>query len=178
VNRLIVPGMAIAAALAVGACGGGGGGAGSNASSAAPARSSDAVSVERLANVGRVLVDPMGMPVYASDLEKSGKILCTGGCNAFWKPVTASAGKPTVGAGTGKVGVVMRPDGIRQLTANGRPLYTFTEDSPRRATGDGFTDDFDGRHFTWHVVHSGGTTTSAGGGASSTATGSSGVGGY
>lgn len=163
-NRLIVPGTAIATALAFGACGGGGG----VASNAAPARSSATVSVQRLVNVGRVLVDPTGMPVYASGLGKSGKILCTGGCNAFWKPVTATATKPTVGAGAGKVGVAKRPDGVRQLTANGRPLYTFTRDAPGRATGDGFTDAFGGGHFTWHVVRSGGTTTSGGGGGATT----------
>jgi hypothetical protein len=33
------------------------------------------------------------------------------------------------------------------------------EDSPGKSTGDGFTDDFSGHHFTWHVVHAGGKTT-------------------
>ena len=42
------------------------------------------------------------------------------------------------------------------MTTNGRPLYTFAEDSPGKSTGDGFTDDFDGVHFEWHVVLAGG----------------------
>jgi hypothetical protein len=41
------------------------------------------------------------------------------------------------------------------VTAGGRPLYTFSEDSAGRVTGDGFMDKFGDRSFTWHVVHVG-----------------------
>jgi predicted lipoprotein with Yx(FWY)xxD motif len=155
-KRLIVPGMAVAAALTISACGGGGGGG--SASSGSPASSSDTVSVQQVSDVGRVLVDQSGNPIYTSDQEASGKIVCDSACTSFWKPVTAAGGTPTASAGAGKLGVIKRPDGTKQVTANGRPLYTFSEDSPGKSTGDGFTDDFSGHHFTWHVVRAGGKT--------------------
>jgi predicted lipoprotein with Yx(FWY)xxD motif len=113
--------------------------------------------------VGTVLVDASGRALYTPDQEARGKIVCTGACNAFWKPLTAGAGKPTAPAGAGTLGVISRPDGTRQITAGGKPLYTFAEDSPGKATGDGFTDDFAGHHFTWHIVHAGGTKSSGNG---------------
>jgi predicted lipoprotein with Yx(FWY)xxD motif len=160
VKTLIASGTAIAAALAIGACGGGGGGASSSAG--ASAGGAGAVSVKPLPNVGRVLVNQSGKALYTSNVEASGQIVCSGGCTAFWKPVTANTGKPPSGTGTGKLGVIKRPDGTTQLTANGRPLYTFSEDSPGKATGDGFTDDFSGHHFIWHLVRTGGKTANTG----------------
>jgi hypothetical protein len=49
-------------------------------------------------------------------------------------------------------GVVTRPDGSRQVTFNGRPLYSFVQDGSGEVTGDGFSDAFDGHQFTWNVV--------------------------
>jgi predicted lipoprotein with Yx(FWY)xxD motif len=170
--------MAVAAALAISACGGGA--SGSSSGAGAPARASDAVSVRQVSGVGRVLVDQSGKALYSPDQEANGTILCSGGCTAFWKPVTAAAGKPSPGAGAGKLGVIKRPDGTMQLTDNGRPLYTFADDSPGKATGDGFKDDFSGRRFTWHVVRSGGTTSSGSqpSAPNSSAPSSGGYGGY
>jgi predicted lipoprotein with Yx(FWY)xxD motif len=171
-------GMALPAALAIAACGGGG--SSSSASSAAASdTSSRTVSVQQLPSVGSVLVDHAGKPLYSSNLEATGKVVCdTAACNAFWKPLTLSGGKPTASAGAGKLGVITRPDGSKQVTVNGKPLYTFSEDSPGKATGNGFTDDFGGHHFTWNVVRVGGTTGSApasgGGGSTSGNTGGSG----
>jgi predicted lipoprotein with Yx(FWY)xxD motif len=160
-NRLILTGISIAATLAISACGGGGGGN----SNAGPGGGTDTVSVKQLSGVGRALVDQGGKPIYSSDQEANGAIICTGSCNAFWKPVTPAGRHPTAGAGAGKLGVTKRPDGTMQVTASGRPLYTFSEDAPGKSTGDGFTDDFGGHHFTWHVVRTGGKTTSGSGGA-------------
>jgi predicted lipoprotein with Yx(FWY)xxD motif len=107
--------------------------------------------------VGSVLVDQSGKALYTPNQEASGKIVCDGSCTAFWKPLQAGGGKPT---GAGKLGVIKRPDGTMQVTSNGKPLYTFSEDSPGKATGNGFSDDFGGHHFIWHVVTSGGKASS------------------
>lgn len=163
-KRLFAAGPALAGVLLMSACGG----AGSAAKSAAPARSAT-VSVQRLSGVGQVLVDRTGKPIYTSDQERGGRIVCRAGCTAFWKPVEPGAGTPTAARGAGKLAVIKRPDGTRQLTANGRPLYTFVQDSPGKATGDGFMDNFDGHHFTWHVVRSGGETAGGAGGGRSSA---------
>jgi predicted lipoprotein with Yx(FWY)xxD motif len=164
-KRFIVRGAALTVALTIGACGGSSD-SGSSSDTQPAAAGKGPVSVQSVAGVGRVLVDRSGNPIYTSDQEASGQIVCEQGCTSFWKPVSV-AGKLSGGGGN-DLGVIKRPDGKRQVTAKGRPLYTFTEDSPGKATGDGFSDDFNGRHFTWHVVRSGGTTTggSSQGGAS------------
>jgi predicted lipoprotein with Yx(FWY)xxD motif len=157
-KTLIVPGMAVTVAVALSACGGSSSDSISNA--AAPSARTATVSVREVSGVGRVLVDASGKPLYTPAQEASGQILCANGCTAFWHPVIA-AGKPTAAGSAGKLGVIKRPNGGMQVTVNGRPLYTFSEDSTGKATGDGFKDAFGGHHFTWHVVHAGGTTTSS-----------------
>jgi predicted lipoprotein with Yx(FWY)xxD motif len=179
-KRLTTLAMALPTVLAIAACGGGGS---SGASSAAASDTSSAtVSVRQLPNVGRVLVDRAGKALYSSDLEASGKVVCDDpGCNAFWKPLKFSGGKPSASGGAAKLGVIRRPDGSRQVTDNGKPLYTFSEDSPGKATGNGFTDDFGGHHFTWNVVRAGGATasvTASGSGGSTPGTSGSSGGSY
>ena len=75
-KRLIAPGIAIGAALAISACGSGGGGsAGTSAASpSAGGAGSAPISVKQISGVGRVLVDRSGMAVYTPNLEASGKI--------------------------------------------------------------------------------------------------------
>src|SRR4051794_11916912 len=117
-NRFILSGTAVAAAMAISACGGGGGGSGTSSAASSGGRTGT-VSVDQLSGVGRVLVDRRDKALYTSNVEASGGIVCTGGCTAFWKPVTVAAGKPTASPGAGKLGAIKRPDGASQLTANG-----------------------------------------------------------
>jgi predicted lipoprotein with Yx(FWY)xxD motif len=178
-KRLITLATAITTAAALAACG-------SSSSSAGTARtpaaagptdpSGNTVTLRQLAGVGRVLVDPTGKALYTNDLEATGKIVCDTTCNAFWRPLTLNGGTPTASPAAGKLGLITRPGGSRQVTDNGKPLYTFVEDSPGHATGNGFHDEFAGHHFTWNVARPGGTATSAAG-SSSGATTPSGTGG-
>ena len=159
-KRLITLGMAIPAALALAACGS----SGTTTSAAKVAGSPTSpqnVFVRHLSGFGSVLVDQTGEALYSPNLEASGKILCVTACTAFWKPLTLSSGNPTASAAVGKLGLIKRPDGSMQVAVNGKPLYTFAQDSPGKVTGNGFHDQFGGHHFTWNVVHPGGTTTSA-----------------
>ena len=94
---------------------------------------------------------PSGQALYSPDQEANGKILCTGACTSFWTPLAAD-GTPTAAAGVAQLGVIDRPDGTKQVTADGKPLYTFTEDSPGQVNGNGFSDAFGSQHFTWHAV--------------------------
>jgi predicted lipoprotein with Yx(FWY)xxD motif len=169
-KRLLIAGGLVAVALiagiaiAIAATSGGG-----KSSSAAPAKAGGAtVSAEQISGSGNVLVDSSGKPLYANDQEKNGMALCDGTCLSFWKPLKVS-GMPKAGSLSGKLGVVSRPDGGKQVTYNGKLLYTFYLDSPGKVGGDGFDDAFGGRTFTWHVVHANGTTStsSSGGGQSS-----------
>ena len=163
-KRLLIPGFAVVAlavAMAVAACGGG-----SSVSSNPPASSGGAtVSAEQIGDAGRVLVDSNGQALYANDQEKGGMVLCDGACLSFWTPLTVS-GAPKSDSLDGKLGVVRRPDGGKQVTFDGKLLYTFHTDQPGEVGGDGFQDAFDGQQFTWNVVHADGSTSSSGGGTS------------
>ena len=122
------------------------------------------MSVKTLGSAGKVFVDSNGRVLYVNDRERGGMALCAGACFSFWRPLTVS-GTPKASGLPGKLAVVKRPDGGRQVTFNGRLLYSFTLDKPGNVTGNGFKDAFGGFHFTWHVAHptksvvsSGGTT--------------------
>jgi predicted lipoprotein with Yx(FWY)xxD motif len=162
-RRLLISGAALAATLVLAACGGGGSGA---SDSATTAGATTTVAVKQVEGIGRVLVNASGKALYSSDVEADGKVRCTGACTSFWEPLTLGSGTPTAPAGAGTLDVVKRPDGTTQVTVNGKPLYTFAEDAPDKVDGNGFTDDFNGRHFTWNAVLAGGKAAGTSGGAS------------
>jgi predicted lipoprotein with Yx(FWY)xxD motif len=123
----------------------------------------DTVSLASVSGVGKVLVNAKGFVLYSPVQEKTGTIRCTGSCTSIWVPLTTK-GSPTAPSGL-NVGTVMRPDGSTQVTFNGKPLYRFAEDrSPKSVSGNGVSDNFGGKSFTWHVASPGPTTTSTGGG--------------
>jgi predicted lipoprotein with Yx(FWY)xxD motif len=134
----------LGAVLALAACGGGAGGS--------PGGASATVSIKSVDGVGDVLVDASGKALYAADVESGGSIRCVDACESFWKPLTISSGMPSASSGVGRVAVIKRPDGRRQVTVAGKPLYTFADDSAGQIKGIGFQDDFGGRHFTWDAV--------------------------
>jgi predicted lipoprotein with Yx(FWY)xxD motif len=174
-KRLPTAAAIVAAALALGACGSSGNDSG-DSSSATPARGSDTVTVDHVDGIGDVLFDQSGMALYTPEQEASGKILCMDSCEAFWKPLEPGSGSPTAEDGVARLAVITRPDGTKQVTDDGKPLYTFTEDSKGEVTGNDFSDDFDGQAFTWHAALSdqmstGSTGGSTGGGSPSTSAG-------
>ncbi|MBV8949357.1 MAG: hypothetical protein JOZ99_00660 [Actinobacteria bacterium] len=150
-----------AAALLLAACGAGGyGNGGSSKRSSAPLDTGSTVTTKRIA--GRtVLVAADGRALYTPEQEAGGMIRCTGACLQIWEPLTPQAAQPTGAVGSGTLGVLARPDGTRQVTFNGNPVYRFVYDRTGTVNGDGFRDAFGGQQFTWHVV-------TAGDGASST----------
>jgi predicted lipoprotein with Yx(FWY)xxD motif len=162
-KKLLIPGvaMALAAALAVAGCGGGGGGGGS-ATAAVPSTSGKTVAVADIGGAGKVLVDSSGQALYASDQDR----LRQGDVHRCLQLVLEAADRQ--GGGRRRqfrrrqAGVVKRPDGTKQVTDNGKLLYTFTQEGPGQVTGDGFQDAFNGQQFTWHVVSvgNGGSTSS------------------
>jgi predicted lipoprotein with Yx(FWY)xxD motif len=162
-QRLLIAGAAVMAVLALAACGGDGSDS-SNSSDVPPSSNDTTLSVEQIGDAGRVLVDSAGKALYAADQEADNGVLCTGGCLSFWQPLTIDAGAPTASSVPGTLGVSERPDGSRQVTHDGKRLYSFTQDEPGRVTGDGLTDAFDGQQFTWHVVRVGAAPESGDGG--------------
>jgi predicted lipoprotein with Yx(FWY)xxD motif len=105
--------------------------------------------LERVAGK-RVLAAPNGHTLYALSAEKKGKFVCTqsSGCLTLWKPLLVPSGGAVIGPMKLKLGSIKRPEGSRQVTYRGRPLYTFSEDhGPGKANGEGFKD-----VGTWHAV--------------------------
>jgi predicted lipoprotein with Yx(FWY)xxD motif len=163
-KRLLIAAAAVAvvAVLALAACGGGGGG--SDNASAPSSAGTATVSVKDLGDSGAVLVDSAGKALYESDQEAADpNVLCTDACEDFWQPLTIDSGMPTGNDVPGKLGVAKRPDGTRQVTLDGRRLYSFVQDDPGEVTGEGFSDAFGGQTFTWHVVNADGSTGNQGG---------------
>jgi predicted lipoprotein with Yx(FWY)xxD motif len=145
--------IALVAAVALGlaACGGDDDGDDGSSASASGGGTASAGGISSESVDGTdALVDSDGQVLYTADQEKGGDVLCVRSCAATWKPVPASEG---AGAASDLgLGEVDRPDGQKQLTYDGAPLYTFTDEGPGELTGDGLTDDFDGDQFTWHAA--------------------------
>ena len=66
-------------------------------------------------------------PVYTSS---RGRGRCRALCEQYWPPVLTS-GQPEAGSGVDQhaLGSTKRPDGTRQVTYRGRPLYLFADDA-------------------------------------------------
>jgi predicted lipoprotein with Yx(FWY)xxD motif len=166
--------LVVGSALALAACGDDS--SDSGGATAAMGSGGETVSVDSLGDAGDVLVDADGAALYTPDQEANGKILCASNdCTAIWKPVTASGGSPTGSSDIeSDLGTLKRPDGDTQVTFDGKPLYSFTEEGPGEVTGDGFEDDFDGTHFVWHVVTPTGASSGSTGGSGDSSSSDSG----
>ena len=147
-KRLLIFGSLCAAALVLGI------------GSALAGSGNTTVSIKSVGGAGKILVDAKGRALYSNDQERRGMVLCTGACLSFWKPLTVS-GTPKGASLPGKLAVVKRPDGGRQVAYNGKLLYSFTLDKPGKVSGDGFKDAFGGQKFTWHVAHANGVKSSS-----------------
>ena len=81
---------------------------------------------------GTMLFDGRGFALYAftRDLRGSGTSTCRGACAIAWPPYIVR-GELRAGRGVreGKLGTIRRPDGRRQLTYNGWPLYYYVDDN-------------------------------------------------
>jgi predicted lipoprotein with Yx(FWY)xxD motif len=159
IRHLLTVALAVgAAALVLAACGGGSG----DDSGTATAAGSGLVSVQSVDGTN-VLADGEGRTLYTADVERSG-IRCTEACTSFWDPVDASASEAQSAAADLDLDLatVPRPDGERQLTFDGLPLYRFTEEGSGQIEGDGFVDDFQGTHFEWAAATTGADSASSG----------------
>lgn len=84
---------------------------------------------------GQIVVDSKGMSLYffTKDVKDSGTSACTGACLAAWPVFTTTSDKPAVEGVSGTVGTIATPDGKKQVTLNGMPLYYYAKD---KAPGD------------------------------------------
>ena len=72
---------------------------------------------------------PKHLTVYLFEADKGTSSACSGACAKAWPPVTTE-GEPTTagGAASADVGTTVRPDGTKQVTYKGHPLYFFEKD--------------------------------------------------
>jgi predicted lipoprotein with Yx(FWY)xxD motif len=92
-------------------------------------------------SLGTVVVTSAGKTVYAfdKDTKNSGMSACNAGCSGLWPAVTATDSSPTATGVSAKLGTITRSDGSKQITLDGRPLYTYSGDSGAGAVaGQGF----------------------------------------
>jgi predicted lipoprotein with Yx(FWY)xxD motif len=83
---------------------------------------------------------------YSGDKPGSGRSSCTGACASAWPPLVAPVRAPSGAHMPGPLGFITRPDGTKQVTLNGYPLYRYADDmSPRQVTGNGAEGE-------WHVI--------------------------
>jgi predicted lipoprotein with Yx(FWY)xxD motif len=152
-DAFIVTALALAAAGITG-CGGGsstgsssgsgtstGGAYSRGAGAQTPAPSGSAAARVRVArtDIGRILTDGQGRTLYLFENDKGSKSTCFDACAAGWPPLTTK-GTPTAVSGgrTGELGTTTRPDGVKQVTYGGHPLYYFQGDKrPGQTTGEG-----------------------------------------
>lgn len=93
-----------------------------------------------ITGLGSVLTDTAGRVVYIFDRDVTpGVSACTGTCLNTWPVLPPSATALTrSSAVTVTLEAITRPDGARQVTANGKPLYYFVRDTaPGAALGAG-----------------------------------------
>jgi len=98
--------------------------------------------------VGRVLASSRGLTLYfyGEDKPGSGTSACTGACATAWPPLAAPVKAPSGVRLPGKLGVITRPNGVKQVTLNGHPLYFYAGDkAPGQAAGNGIEG-------AWHVI--------------------------
>lgn len=97
---------------------------------------------------GQIVVDANGMSVYffTKDVKDSGTSACTGACIAAWPPVLTESDAPAVEGITGTIGTISTPEGAKQVTINGLPVYYYVKDKAAGdITGQGVND-------VWYLV--------------------------
>ncbi|MER5636155.1 hypothetical protein ABT095_04290 [Kitasatospora sp. NPDC002227] len=172
-------GLAVAAGAAVAAlvtgCGSSGGSSASSApsptppASSAPAQTPPASSAPATTGpvelqtatsgtLGTVVTDSAGFTLYRFDEDTASPSAshCTGGCASIWPPVPVTANGQVKGVDQSLVGSVTRPDGSKQLTLAGWPLYRYAPDTkPGDTKGQGVAGTW------WAVTPSGGKAAAA-----------------
>ena len=97
--------------------------------------------------LGYVLALANGQVVYMYDKDsKGGPPACTGSCASIWLPVTGDKPVPSpADTGLGTFGTVAATGGVKQVTYNGMPLYTYKGAKALTTTGNGVGG-------MWHVI--------------------------
>ncbi|MEA5367538.1 SCO0930 family lipoprotein [Amycolatopsis sp., V23-08] len=83
--------------------------------------------------LGTVLADTEGHTLYryAKDTAKPPKAVCDGACAEMWPPLVSDTPALAAGVDAQLIGQVTRPDGQKQVTVGGWPVYRYAKDTGR-----------------------------------------------
>jgi predicted lipoprotein with Yx(FWY)xxD motif len=98
----------------------------------AAATTTSGLSTSDAGNLGTVVTDQDGRTLYlfTNDSRDPSSSSCSGGCAQKWPPAVVGQDKVRVsGIDTSLLGTTTRPDGTKQITLNGWPLYRFSGDT-------------------------------------------------
>ena len=99
------------------------------------------------AKLGTILTDAKRMTLYRFEKDTPGKSACYDKCATNWPAFTASEPLTLPDGVPGKLGLITRTDGTKQVTYNDMPLYHFAAD---KQAGDTKGQDVGN---VWHVVN-------------------------
>jgi predicted lipoprotein with Yx(FWY)xxD motif len=106
-----------------------------------------AVKVAKKEGIGSYLTDINGMTLYYFKKDSAGKSACEGPCVENWPLYYRETVAPKDSLAAGDFGTITRPDGKKQTTYKGMPLYYFAKDKkPGDTLGQGVKD-------VWYVVN-------------------------
>jgi len=99
--------------------------------SAVPAGSGTQLISSTVDGLGTVLADAEGHTLYryAKDTARPSKATCAGPCAMTWPPLVSDVPVLAAGVDARLVGLVTRPDGRKQVTVAGWPVYRYAKDT-------------------------------------------------
>jgi predicted lipoprotein with Yx(FWY)xxD motif len=107
------------------------GGYGHSAATTSASGAASVVVVSKHGKPGTILAaGPKKLTVYLFEADKGTASACSGACASVWPPVTTSGSATASGAAqSADLGTITRPDGTKQVTYKGHPLYYYAGDS-------------------------------------------------
>jgi predicted lipoprotein with Yx(FWY)xxD motif len=97
-------------------------------------------------DAGIILFDLSGHALYRFDRDEGSVPSCYGRCAKIWVPALTEGKLRAVDVPRKLVGTTKRKDGTVQLTYDGHPLYTFSDDGQGETNGQG-VEAFGGKWF-------------------------------
>ena len=109
------------------------------------------VSSKHAKGVGTILAaGSKHLTVYLFEGDHGTTPTCTGTCEQVWPPVKASGQVGSAGAAmAAHLGTTTRPDGTKQVTYNGHPLYYYAKDGD---SGDAYGQGIKSFGADWYVL--------------------------
>jgi predicted lipoprotein with Yx(FWY)xxD motif len=120
-------------------------------SSAAPSGAAAAVVSTKHGKLGTIVAaGGKHLTVYMFEGDRGSASSCSGACAHVWPPVTTSGSPTASGAAvSADLGTITRPDGTKQVTYKGHPLYYFARDGD---AGDAYGQGVVGFGSSWYVL--------------------------